>query len=216
MVFSFNIAIAQLGAAVGPGEWLAEVAPRSAFRPLRPTEGPIDPLDAELERSFQETFTEPDPELEISGPLVAPEIAHGFTQAEVAGARRLMGRPIDGVGAIGRIWRRVTNPGEPAQLTLQNSRRLFKNQVARFWRAVRQDAAARREIEDAGFRFTGEPETAPVKQLSNGETMQVTIDHIVERQTDPANALDPANLRLSPRLENTVVLRQVTAQDPFQ
>ena len=200
----------------GPGEWLAEVAPRSTFRPLRPSEAPIDPLDAELEGSFRETFTEPDPELELSGPVVEPEIAYGFTQAEIAGARRLVGRPIDGIGPIGRIWRRVTNPGEPGQLTLQNSRRLFGNQRGRFWRAVRQDPAARQVFEDAGFRFRGEPTTAPVKQLSNGETMQATIDHIVERQTDPTRALDPTNLRVSTRFENTVVLRQVTAQDPFQ
>ena len=215
-VFSFTMAVAQLGGAVGPGEWLGEVAPRSTFRPLRPSEAPIDPLDAELEGSFRETFTEPDPELELSGPVVEPEISYGFTQAEVAGARRLVGRPIDGIGPIGRIWRRVTNPGEPGQLTLQNSRRLFDNQRGRFWRAVRQDAAARQMFEDAGFRFRGEATTAPVKELSNGETMQATIDHIVERQTDPTLALDPTNLRVSTRLENTVVLRQVTAQDRFQ
>ena len=35
-------------------------------------------------------------------------------------------------------------------------------------------------------------------------------------RSDPTRALDPTNLRVSTRFENTVVLRQVTAQDPFQ
>ena len=215
-VFSFNIALAELGGAVGPGDWLAGVAPTPVGRPLRPSEPAVDPLDAELEQSFRDTFTEPDPELETSGPVVEPEIAAGFSRAQVTAARRIMGRPIDGLGPIGRLWRRVTNPGEPAQLTLSNSRRLFDNQRGRFWRAVRQDQAARALFEDAGFRFAGSDTSAPIRQLSDGTTMQATIDHIVERQTDFARALDPTNLRISPRLENTVVLRQVTAQDPFQ
>jgi len=215
-VFSFNIALAELGGAVGPGDWLAGTAPTSSVRPLRSSDVAVDPLEAELERSFQDTFTEPDPQLETSGQVVEPEIAFGFTRAEVSAARRLMGRAIDNLGPIGRAWRRVTNPGEPAQLTLENSRRLFDNQRGRFWRAVRQDPDARALFEDAGFRFTGSDTSAPVRQLSDGSTMQATIDHIVERQTDFARALDPTNLRFSTRLENTVVLRQVTAQDPFQ
>lgn len=215
-VFSFQIALAELGGAVGPGDWLAGVAPTPVGRPARPSGPAVDPLDAELEQSFRDTFTEPDPELEVSGPVVEPEIAAGFSQAQVNAARRLVGRPIDGIGPIGRLWRRVTQPGQPGQLTLDNSRRLFNNQRARFWRAVRQDQAARAMFEDSGFRFTGSDTSAPVRQLSDGTTMQATIDHIVERQTDFARALDPTNLRISTRLENTVVLRQVTAQDPFQ
>lgn len=215
-VFSFQIALAELGGAVGPGDWLAGVAPAPVGRPARPSGPAVDPLDAELEQSFRDTFTEPDPELEVSGPVVEPEIAAGFSQAQVNAARRLVGRPIDGIGPIGRLWRRVTQPGQPGQLTLDNSRRLFNNQRARFWRAVRQDQAARAMFEDSGFRFTGSDTSAPVRQLSDGTTMQATIDHIVERQTDFARALDPTNLRISTRLENTVVLRQVTAQDPFQ
>jgi len=214
-VFSFQIALAELGGAVGPGDWLAGTAPRPSGS-IRPTEGVVDPLDAELDRSFQDTFTEPDPELETAGPVVEPEIALGFTRTEVTAARRLLGRRIDGIGPIGRIWRRVTNPGEPGQLTLGNSRRLFDNQRARFWRAVRQDQAARKMFEDAGFRFEGSDTSAPVRQLSDGSTMQATIDHIAERQTVPTRALDPTNLQISSRRENTVVLRQVTAQDPFQ
>ena len=44
----------------------------------------------------------------------------------------------------------------------------------------------------------------------------MTIDHIVERQADSAKALDSSNLRISTRRENTVVLRQLHDQDPFQ
>ena len=58
--------------------------------------------------------------------------------------------------------------------------------------------------------------SAPIRRLANGAVMQATIDHIIERQTNPALALDENNLRVVTRLENTVVLRQVTEQDPFQ
>ena len=40
--------------------------------------------------------------------------------------------------------------------------------------------------------------------------MTVTVDHIIERQARPFLALNPVNLRLSSRLENTVLLRQIT------
>ena len=42
----------------------------------------------------------------------------------------------------------------------------------------------------------------------------MTIDHIIERQTNPLLALDPANLRLSFWRENTVLLRLLNELDP--
>jgi hypothetical protein len=45
--------------------------------------------------------------------------------------------------------------------------------------------------------------------------MQMTIDHMIERQTAPGRALDPTNLQIVTRRENTVMLRQLHAQDPF-
>jgi hypothetical protein len=66
-----------------------------------------------------------------------------------------------------------------------------------------------------GAVFSGNATTAPAITLSDGTRLNITIDHIIERQTSPDRALDPANLRLSTRRENTVVLRQLHAQDPF-
>jgi hypothetical protein len=98
---------------------------------------------------------------------------------------------------------------------LGNSRQLFDNHRGRFWRRIRQDPAARRIFEDAGFNFTGAAETAPTRTLADGSVMQMTIDHMIERQTAPGRALDPTNLQIVTRRENTVMLRQLHAQDPF-
>lgn len=178
----------------------------------------MDELNAELDRTFAATFTEHGAPGAPGAPTtVAPEIRAGFQASELAPLRRLMGRPINsnGLADLARIWGEVANPGEAATLTLDNSRRLFNNQRGRFWRRVRQDANARRLLEDAGFRFGEGPTTAPTKRLADGSTMQATLDHIIERQTNPARALDPSNLRISTRRENTVLLRQLHAQDPF-
>jgi hypothetical protein len=99
---------------------------------------------------------------------------------------------------------------------LENSRRLFNNHRARFWRLVRNDATARSLFTDAGCVFEGEPTTAPFHRMPDGSKFFMTIDHIVERQTAPTRALDPANLRIVSRLENTVTLRLLHALDPFQ
>jgi hypothetical protein len=222
-VFSFQIALAQLATAVDPGDWVAGAEPRSGVRSPHPAEP--DPLDADLERSFKDTFTEPAADLPASGSMaVAPEIAAGFEAAELGPLRRLLGKPIDGLGALGSVWRRVANPGEEAALAAENSEnvykksgKLFNNQRRRFWAAVRREPVARAMFEDTGFRFEGtSTTTGPVKHLADGRTMQATIDHIAERQTAPDRALDPTNLRVVTRGENTVVLRQVTEQDPFQ
>jgi hypothetical protein len=117
---------------------------------------------------------------------------------------------------LGRIWARVANPGETATLTVQNSRRLFDIHRNRFWRAVREDAAARRLFEDAGCVFPDSPTTASVHTLPNGQQIRMTIDHIIERQTNPGLALDPGNLRVSFERENTQILRLLHAQGPFQ
>lgn len=178
----------------------------------------VDELERDLERSFAATFTEP------AGPLRsgastsrAPELTAGFQAGHLAPLRRLLGRSLTDAQIVdlGQIWITAANPGEAAALTLQNSRRLFDNHRGRFWRRVRQNEAARRLFTDAGFEFTGNATTAPTRTLADGSVMQATIDHIVERQTDPARALDPSNLRIVTRRENTVLLRQLHEQDPF-
>jgi hypothetical protein len=98
-------------------------------------------------------------------------------------------------------------------LKLTNSRPRFNLHRRRFWTAVRRDPEARRLFTNAGFRFGPRPESAPYRMLADGRRMTVTIDHIHERQSSPRRALDPANLRLSPRRENTVLLRQITERN---
>src|SRR4051794_27910863 len=65
----------------------------------------------------------------------------------------------------------------------------------------------------AARRFTPGGPTAPRRVLRSGNHLIVSIDHIVERQARPSWALDPVNLRLSPRPENTVLLRQITERN---
>ncbi len=144
--------------------------------------------------------------------------AWGFHSQNLPHLKRLFGKPLTHaeISHLGRIWTAVAREGEAVLLTAQNSRNLFDNQRRRFWRLVRQDGQARRFFEDAGFIFDGLDSTAPFKRLPDGSLMQLTIDHIVERQTSPIRALDPANLRISPRLENTVLLRLINKLDPFQ
>ena len=117
------------------------------------------------------------------------------------------------ITVLARGWNAVANPGEVATLTLANSRSLFDNHRGRFWRWVRGEPAARRLFEDAGFAFAGASTTAPTRTLADGSVMQCTIDHIVERQTDPSRALDPSNLRVVSRQENSVLLRQLSEQE---
>lgn len=180
---------------------------------------PHDPLQANLDHSFQQTFDQADPQLPSGASMTqAPEILAGFDPQHIVPLRRLLGRPLNDIriNDLARIWNRVARPGQAQNLTMQNSRRLFDNHRTRFWRAVRQDVAARQLFTDAGFAFGDNPTSAPTRQLANGDIFQATIDHIVERQSNPARTLDPSNLRISSRRENSVVLRQVTDQDPFQ
>jgi hypothetical protein len=175
-------------------------------------------LEQDLERSFARTFDQPGQTHPPGVPTtVPPEVAAGFSPTHLGPLRRLLGRRItDGqVADLGRIWTAAANPGEAATLTLGNSRQLFDNHRGRFWRRIRQDPAARRIFEDAGFNFTGAAETAPTRTLADGSVMQMTIDHMIERQTAPGRALDPTNLQIVTRRENTVMLRQLHAQDPF-
>ena len=176
-------------------------------------------IDLDLDRSFDRTF---DQDVETPGtgsqtPTVAPETAAGFTQAQIRAFRRMLGRRFtDGeIEVLGRLWRDAANPGEAAQLTSANSRRLFDNHRGRFWRRVRQNDQARSIFEDAGCVFEGGNSTAPIYRMGNGQEVRMTIDHIVERQTAPHLALDPSNLRIAFSRENSVVLRLLHDLDPF-
>ena len=142
-------------------------------------------------------------------------VAPGLTREEAAAAKAVIGDMKAGDGTLAKIWEDVANPGEKAKLTKSNSRRLFNNQRKRFWNAVFDDPKAKEMFEKMGAKFPKRG-NAPVLKLPSGEELQMTIDHVIERQTNPSKALDATNLRISPRRENTVVLRQLHDQDPFQ
>jgi hypothetical protein len=126
--------------------------------------------------------------------------------------------------AFGNLWASVANPGEAAQLTIWNSRRLFNNHRNRFWRAARRDAQVLSTLREMGARFpeerTGGPidptrQSIPEVELPDGTLIRLSLDHEIERQTAPNRALDPNNLRITTILQNTVELRQLQDQDPF-
>ena len=158
------------------------------------------------------------------GPNVEAELGIATPQrAAIKGA--FAGNLTNGANApLEAGWRQTANPGEAASLTLANSRGRFDNQRKRFWRWCRGDARALTYLRSIGASFPEERNggaldtsktTVPEIILANGTALQVTLDHEVERQTDPTKALDPGNLRLSTRRDNTVVLRQLHDQDPF-
>ena len=152
-----------------------------------------------------------------AGPVtVAPEVAAGFAAQHVALLGAMLGKPLTHplIARLATIWNAAANPGEAATLTSANSRRLFNNHRGRFWRAVRADPIAMQLLAAAGLTFGPGPTSAPFYTLANGTQIPVTIDHIIERQTNPLLALDPANLRLSFWRENTVLLRLLNELDP--
>ncbi len=158
----------------------------------------------------------PEQKLPPSGTSAADKgLAAGLTTEKAAAAKAVIGDMKAGDGTLAKIWDSVANPGEKAKLTRSNSRRLFNNQRKRFWNAVFDDPKAKGMFEKMGAKFPKRG-NAPVLKLPSGEELQMTIDHVIERQTNPAKALDSSNLRISPRRENTVVLRQLHDQDPFQ
>jgi hypothetical protein len=149
---------------------------------------------------------------------VIPEQAFGFDEGQIEAAGTVLGRPMTSseIEELGRIWQEAENQGERGTLTRDNSRRLFDNHRDRFWRRVRRSETAMAYFRSMGFDFPDGATTAPVRTLPDGRTVRVTIDHITERQADPTLALDADNLRFSFGRENSVVLRLITALDPFQ
>jgi hypothetical protein len=148
---------------------------------------------------------------------VSPELAAGFAAKQIQHLPRLLGKPFTQgeIAILGSLWQQTTKAGDVARLNLLNSRRLFNNHRKRFWKAVAENAQARAIFTNAGTTF-GRPGTAPFLKLPSGQRIRLTIDHIIERQTAPGRALDPANLRLMFERENTVVARLLHQLDPFQ
>jgi hypothetical protein len=177
-----------------------------------------DELDDELDRSFSRTFDQPEPIIPTRQTTPgSPERVAGFTVDQIRRLPTLLSRPLtDGnISILGRLWQQTANAGDVAMLSLSNSRRLFNNHRNRFWRSVATDPEAKALLTSAGLNFD-RLGTAPFLTLPSGQRIVITIDHMIERQTAPGRALDPANLQLVFGRENTVVLRLLNQLDPFQ
>lgn len=156
----------------------------------------------------------------------SPERAAGFTDAQIAAAKRFLGRQFDKVEGVdlARIWRAVANPDHVrivamntnmSQAARRQIRGYFDLHRNRFWTAVKNDPAASQMLNDAGFYFvkSGQP---PKHMLASGKLLSLDVDHFVEIQQQPNLALTPTNLRLVSPRENRVVLRLLNLLDPFQ
>jgi hypothetical protein len=160
------------------------------------------------------------------GPAQSPENAAGFTNAQIAAAKRFFGRQFDKVVGVdlARIWNAVANPNH-VQIVARNTnmskaardeiRSYFGLHRNRFWTAVKNDPAASKMLNDAGFYFdkSGQP---PKFTLASGKTLSLDVDHFVEIQQQPNLALTATNLRLVSPRENRVMLRLLNLLDPFQ
>jgi hypothetical protein len=175
-------------------------------RVLRRAPDPRRPIDPEIDEAVERAFSEmpgeaapaPLPGQGVVGPMA-------LTRVQIAAARRLVGNNVGDLPLLHRIWNDVANPGERAILDAGNSRRLFNNHRRRFWRAVRDDAQARRMFEDAGFEFPPGPTTSPVHVGVPGRQGRISLDHITRRADDRTRALDADNLRLVVHGDNTLL-----------
>lgn len=175
--------------------------------------------DAELDRMLDEAFYDVPGPVGPAAPgqglvLVAPEIAAGFTQASINAFRRFLAKSFakPEMSLLKTLWDGARKDAQAAILNAGNSRRLFNLHRDRFWTAVRGNPTARKMFEDAGCQFT---DGAPFFTL-NGERFTLNIDHIIERQTNPALALTADNLRIIFPRENSVVVRLINQMDKFQ
>lgn len=176
-------------------------------------------LDAAIDQAFSQTFNAATTPAagQVAGQgvvSVAPEIAAGFTQAQVQGFRRFIGKRFSDadIQILEQLWDNAARAGDSSLLSSANSRYLFDLHRNRFWSRVRASNSARAIFENAGCQFSG---GAPYFVL-NGRRIYMTIDHIIERQTAPQLALTASNLRISFMRENTVLLRLLHQLDPFQ
>jgi hypothetical protein len=141
-----------------------------------------DPIDVPKKK-----FTKEEIEARY-GKQVSPEQAVGFSPSQLQAAKQLFtGKGLTDSAStshLADIWESVAKPGQASSLTISNSRRLFDSQKGRFWRKVRKDPDAVRMFQDMGATFPKGDATAPVMQFPNGETVRITIDHIIERQNE--------------------------------
>jgi hypothetical protein len=175
-------------------------------------------VDQMVEQAFAQTFNQAAGQATAAAAgqgvvSTAPEIAAGFTQAQVRAFGRILGKSFNtaDIQVLQQLWDGAARAGDQQLLNATNARYLFDLQRNRFWRAVAGDPAARQLFTDAGCQFSG---GAPYYML-NGRRIVITIDHILERQTAPQFALQASNLRLSFSRENSVVLRLLNQLSPF-
>lgn len=162
-------------------------------------------VDADVERSFGETFDQTPSNQSPSTGNQTPTTGSTLTRAQIAAARRILGKKLSDVPALRRLWGQVANAGERATLTPGNSRRLFDNHRNRFWKAVRDDSEARAFFENAGFEFPSGRTTAPVHRGVSGRQGRISLDHDTRRADAPSRSLDADNLRMVVHGDNTLL-----------
>jgi len=105
----------------------------------------------------------------------------------------------------------------------EQAREVFGNIRDDFWVAIRDaqggtELELKQLLEEAGIVFLGDAK-APVVTMRTQTgygNVRLNIDHIQELSQQPAEAFSAKNFRLTLQDENTIVLNQIHAQDPFQ
>jgi hypothetical protein len=161
-------------------------------------------IDADVEQSFQTTFRQGEEGTAPSGPGSAAPTPTGpvLSRQQIDAAKGILQTRLSDNPHLDRLWNETAGAVAP---TASNSRRLFNNHRARFWRAVRGDPAARKFFEDAGFEFPPGRNTAPVHRDLPGRQGRISLDHIQTRASKPDQALDASNLRLVVHGDNTLL-----------
>jgi hypothetical protein len=109
---------------------------------------------------------------------------------------------------------RTTDKGSP--WAKYRARLAYDAHRDRFWEAVANNKEARAIIERSGFKFVGEPGTAPIFPGVPGKAGRLSIDHVARIELEPFKALDPKNLRFVTDEENAFLRRLEMAMQKHQ
>jgi hypothetical protein len=96
-------------------------------------------LDRAIDEAFSRTFDTSTSEAaglaaQQGVVTVTPEVAAGFTQAQVVAFRRILTKPLNssGISVLQQLWDAIARQGDSAILTASNSRYLFDLQRDQF------------------------------------------------------------------------------------
>ena len=131
-------------------------------------------------------------------------------RAAIQRIQTVIGHRIDGNSAVNNAWNRARQRVLlDNSLTSANARELYDTAREQFWREVRDDSAAKKYFEDAGFDFPAARERPPM--LRNAPStipeseIRISLDHVKEiaQGQNWQRALDADNLRFEFQMPNT-------------